>query len=197
MSTLISSPADLALRLPASTKAAQAPAEKGVYTARRRFDGTRGLAAMVLAALVAGLVVVADQVISTWADDHLLVAWVLLWLVVFAGMALFASTARRLANTAWRVLDDWSRTMAEARAEARLWDMARSDPRLMSELVQARMRECEASTAVVPLTADDFEAALAPLGMESHAPVATLSGWDRFIERLAEQRRRNMHLHYI
>jgi hypothetical protein len=195
MSTLISPSADLGLRLPSSP---DAPAEKGVYTARRRFDGTRSLAAMVLAALVAGLVVVADHFISTWADDHLLMVWVLLWVVVFAGMALFASTARRLANTAWRVLDNWSRTMAEARAEARLWDIARTDPRLMSELVQARMRECEAAnTTVAPVAADDFDAALAPLGMQAQATAATLSGWDRFIERVGEQRRRNMHLHYI
>jgi hypothetical protein len=194
MSTLTSSPADLGLRV--SNPAA--PAEKGVYKARPRFDGSRGLAAMVLAALVAGLVVVADHYISTWADDHLLAAWVLLWVVVFAGMALFASTARRLSASAWRVLDGWSRSMAEARAEARLWDMARSDPRLMSELVQARMRESEIEdSAVAQVAADDFATALAPLGMDAQAPVATLSGWDRFIERVGEQRRRNIHLHYI
>ena len=33
---------------------------------RSRFDGTRGLAALMLAAVVAALVVLADQLISRW-----------------------------------------------------------------------------------------------------------------------------------
>lgn len=190
MSTLTSPSHPLDMRLSA------APAAKGVYTPRPHFDGARGLAALLLAALVAAMVVVADRLISTWADGHLLLAWVLLWLVVFATLALFASTARSMAKRTVRVLDGWSRSMAEARAEARLWDMARQDPRLMSELVQARMRESE--DVASPVAEDDFGAALAPLGMEARVnSAARLSSWDRFVERLSEQRRANLHLHYI
>ena len=36
-----------------------------------RFDGARGLAALLLAAVVSALVVLADQLISSWTDDHL------------------------------------------------------------------------------------------------------------------------------
>jgi hypothetical protein len=150
----------------------------------------------LLAAFVAALVLVADHLISTWADDHLLMAWVALWVVVFAGLALFAGTARRLASQTLQGLDAWSRTLAEARAEARLWETARSDPRLMGELVQARMRNSDVEQTAV--LAEDFSEALAPLGLAVQGPVDTpLGGWDRFVERMGEQRRRNLHLHYI
>ena len=75
-------------------------------------ERTRGLAGMLLAAAVAALVVVADQLVSTWADGHLFLAWVALWVVVFAGMALFASTARTIAQRTVRSLDGWSQTIA-------------------------------------------------------------------------------------
>lgn len=161
----------------------------GEYRAPRHFDGARGLAAMLLAAAVAALVVVADRLVSTWADGHLLLAWVFLWVVIFAGMGLFAGTAGRLAQRMLRVLDGWSRAMAQARAEARLWDMAQSDPRLMGELVQARMRERE--------SAEDFTNALAPLGVVTELAEPRAGGWERFIEGMAQSRTRHMHLYYI
>lgn len=145
-----------------------APAERGVYRARRRFDGSRGLAAMLLAAAVAALVVVADQMISTWADGHLFLGWVALWVVIFAGSALFAGTARRMAQATLRSLDSWSKSMAEARAEARLWDLARTDPRLKAELMLAREREADLVEAQqAPAAADDYAQALAPLGLDA------------------------------
>jgi len=151
---------------------------------RRR--SVRGLAAMLLAALVAALVVVADRVINTWADEHLFLAWVVLWAVVFAAMALFADVARGLAQRLLRSLDGWSRAMAEARAEARLWDMAQSNPRLMQDLVAARQRD-----------SGDFDAALAPLGIEPLAPAPATPGWAGFAERLAAARSRQLSLYYI
>lgn len=132
----------------------------GVPSAPQRRSGARGLAALLLAAVVASLVVIADRLISTWADGHLLLAWVVLWAVVFAGMALFADVARRAAGSLLVRLDQWSRVQAERRADARLWAMARQDPRLMRELEAARQRNDGGS----------FDEALAPLGMEG--PVA-------------------------
>ena len=161
----------------------------GVYRARRHFDGARGLAALLLAAVVAALVVAADRLISTWADSHLFLAWVGLWVVIFAGSALFAGTARRLARRAMRSLDGWSQTRAQARAEARLWDLAHRDPRLMAELTQARQRDLD-----VP---PDFSDALVPLGIEAGASPVKSAGWDAFVARMAASRARNMHLHYI
>jgi hypothetical protein len=164
MSTVFSpSPASVGIA-PTSTTAVQ-----GTYRAGRRFDGSRSLAAMLLAAAVAALVVLADQMISTWADGHLFLGWVALWVVVFAGSVLFAGTARRMAQSTVRSLDSWSKSMAEARAEARLWDLARTDPRLKAELLQARARDTDAADELAaPVTApNDFSDALAPMGLDT------------------------------
>jgi hypothetical protein len=141
---------------------------RGISLARR-FDGSRSLATMLLAAAVAALVVLADQMIGTWADGHLFLGWVALWVVIFAGSALFAGTARRMAQATLRSLDSWSRSLAEARAEARLWDLARTDPRLKAELLQARARQAELADAVAAPAAaqDDFSQALSPMGMDA------------------------------
>ena len=62
-----------------------------------RFDGTRGAASLLLAAVVSALLVVANQVIDTWSEGHLLAAWMVLWLVAFAALALLTMPARRMA----------------------------------------------------------------------------------------------------
>jgi hypothetical protein len=103
----------------------------------RSFDGTKGLSAMLLAAMVAALVVVADQLIDTWADGHLMAAWVALWVVAFAAVAVFAGSARQLAVTTMNSLDAWSAKLAKQRADRRMWTVAQSDPRLMAELTAA------------------------------------------------------------
>jgi hypothetical protein len=111
-----------------------------VQAMRRDFDGTRGLSVMLLAAMAAALVVVADQLIETWVDGHLLVAWVALWLVAFAALALFSTLARNLAVKVVDALNAWSERVARARADARLWQIALTDPRLMADLNAAILR---------------------------------------------------------
>ena len=113
---------------------------EGAQTLRREFDGGKSLAAMLLAAVVAALVCVADQMIDTWADGNLLAAWVVLWAVAFAAMALFADSVRGFAARVVAALDAWSHRMALARADERLWDMAQRDPRVMAELQAAISR---------------------------------------------------------
>lgn len=178
---------------PASLGKDNASAGAGFQPARR-FDGARGLATVLLAAVVSALVVLADQMIGTWADGHLFFGWVALWVVVFAGSALFAGTARRMARATLRSLDSWSRSLAEARAEARLWDLARTDPRLKAELMQARAREAERIEALSPTSAaeaDDYSQALAPLGLDSGFS-APLRRWAN-----TEVRRRSGYLPYL
>ena len=90
---------------------------------------------------MAGLVVVvADQLIDTWADGHVFLVWVLLWAVVFAATLIFAGTARRMGQRAMLALNAWSKADAQRRAEARMWEIAKTDPRVMSELVAAQQR---------------------------------------------------------
>lgn len=101
----------------------------------------RGLAAVLLVAMVSAMVVVADQLMDTWADGHLLAAWVLLWAVGFAALALLAPAARSLAARLTVGLDGWSQRLARRRADERLWELARKDPRVMADLRAARSRQ--------------------------------------------------------
>lgn len=114
---------------------------------RKNFDTTKSLATMLLAALVAALVVVADQLIDTWADGHLLAAWVALWSVAFVAIALLAPTAKRAAVSLSAQAKAWSHRMTLAQSEARYWESAQSDPRIMAELQAAILRSEEAAPA--------------------------------------------------
>ena len=107
---------------------------------RRGFDGTKGLSAMLLAAMVAALVVVADQLIDTWADGHLLAAWVALWLVGFAALAIFAGAARKLAMAFNNVLNEWIEEAKRVNADRQLWAIAQMDSRVMADLIAAKTR---------------------------------------------------------
>lgn len=125
----------------ASTEAA-APGRAG-------FFGTRGLATLLLSAMAAAVMVVAYQVMDSAAEGHLLVLWIGLWAVAFAVLALFAGTARNLAARLKGGLDAWSQSLAEARADQRMWAVARSDPRVMSDLLAAIAHQ-EAQDEVAP-----------------------------------------------
>jgi hypothetical protein len=107
----------------------------------KNFDATRSLAAMLLAAFVAALVVVADLLIDTWADGHLLAAWVILWAVAFSALALFAPSAKRVAKLAYTTAKDWTARRALAHNEARYWESAMNDPRIMAEIQAAKLRQ--------------------------------------------------------
>ena len=104
------------------------------------FDGARGVATLMLAALVSALLVVANEVIETWSDGHLLAAWIALWLVGFAALALLAKPMRKLsihAPAAWR------RQLAarrQAAQDARMWATAQHDSRVMADILCAMGR---------------------------------------------------------
>lgn len=116
---------------------------------RQGFNTTRGLAGVLLVAMVTALVVVADQLTETWADGHLLAAWVLLWVIGFSALALLAPTARQLAGRVMHGLDGWSQRVARRRADERLWDLASKDPRVMAEIQAAATRAEEPQVAEV------------------------------------------------
>lgn len=106
----------------------------------RQFNGARGLSAVLLAAIVAALVAVADKFVTHWTDGSLLAAWMVVWLVAFLAMALFAGAARHVAA---RSLAAWQAThkrMAAARADTQLLEAARSDARVMNDLQAAITR---------------------------------------------------------
>jgi hypothetical protein len=105
---------------------------------KRNISSSRSLAGMLLTAMVAALMVVADQLIDTWADGHLLAAWVLMWVMAFTAMAFLAPAARRLASFLVARLDVWSAKVAQRRADARLWAIAQKDARMMKDIMAAR-----------------------------------------------------------
>ena len=112
----------------------------------RGFSGKRGLATLLLSAMAAAVMVVADEVMTTVAEGHLLVIWIALWAAAFVSLAVFAVPARKLANNLKVGLDDWSRTLAEARADERLWAAAKTDTRVMADLQAAASRHDEDTT---------------------------------------------------
>ena len=119
----------------------QSPATQSDKRSKRRvFDSARGLSALLLGAMVSAMVVVADQLIETWADGHLLVAWVALWLVSFTALALFAGSAHKLSNSVVDALGAMAKRRAGKRADEHLWAMAQADPRLMADLQGAMAR---------------------------------------------------------
>ena len=110
--------------------------------AYRNFDGARGLATLLLAAVVSGLLLAANQLIDTWADGHLLAAWVALWTVAFATLALAAGPIRR-AVLGVKSIDGstlyaaWSARRKARINDEKMWDYARRDSRLMAEIMHA------------------------------------------------------------
>lgn len=110
--------------------------------AYRKFDGARGLATFLLAAVVSGLLFAANQLIDTWADGHLLAAWIALWAVAFAALALAASPIRR-AVTSVKEFDGsamyaaWSARRKARIQDEKMWEYARHDNRLMADIMRA------------------------------------------------------------
>ena len=111
---------------------------------RRGFSGTRALAKLLLSAIAAAVMVVAYQIMDTLAEGHMLVIWTGLWAAAFVALAAFASTTRHLAARMKAGLDNWSRSIAQARADERLWAMAQVDARVMADLQNAMARTDQA-----------------------------------------------------
>ena len=104
-------------------------------------DGSRTLAGMLLAASLAALLVVADQVIDTWSDGHLLAGWVALWTVAFAALAFLASPLRQIAAAGASAVQRRLVLLRASRMEARMWEIAKRDPRVMDDILAAMARQ--------------------------------------------------------
>ena len=130
------------------------------------FFGTRGLAKLLLSAVVAAVMVVAYQVMDSVAEGHLLVLWTTMWAVAFVALALFAGAARRTATRLKTSLDSWSRSIAAAKADQRLWQIARTDVRVMADL-QAALTRHETEANDQPVTRDNLVPAL-PIGLRRY-----------------------------
>jgi hypothetical protein len=113
----------------------------GQSSRKRSLDSSRTMAGMLLAAVVAALMVVVNQLIDTWADGHLLVVWVALWTSAFTALALLAPPLRQLTDTFAARLARWSVGRAQQRSDSALWAFAQQDYRVMRDLQVASMRD--------------------------------------------------------
>ena len=137
MTTLVHTP------IAASTAAARAATPASTSKASRLNDDSRPLAGMLLAAVMAALLVAADHVIDNWADGHLLAAWVALWTVTFAALALLTSPLRKLANTGARWFSNYRTARAARLEEEEMWELARHDHRVMADIRMASIRQTQ------------------------------------------------------
>jgi hypothetical protein len=101
------------------------------------YDGARGLAALLLAAVVSAMLVVANQVIDTWTDGHLMAGWIALWVIAFGALALLGMPTRRIANGLRSAVQAWSVRRKQSRADARMWELALGDARVMADISRA------------------------------------------------------------
>ena len=108
---------------------------------RRVRASARGLSSALLATVLSALIVAADRMVDAWSGGGLALALLVLWLVVFAGLVLFArATARfslRLAR-AWRA---WSDEAAQEHADTQLMELARKDARVLADVNAALKRD--------------------------------------------------------
>ena len=109
----------------------------------RSFDGARGTATLMLAAVVSALLVIANEVVETWTEGHLLVAWIALWAIGFAALALFAEPARHLGARVRVGLKNWAAARRQADADHKLWQVALTDARVMADLSRAMSAAAE------------------------------------------------------
>lgn len=118
-------------------------AAQALNDSARNFDGARGTASLLLAAFVSALLVVANQLVDTWTDGHLLAAWVMLWAVAFAALAVFASPARRVGQAVREGLRGWAAARRQAVEDERLWQIALTDARVMADLSRAMSQDAD------------------------------------------------------
>jgi len=109
-------------------------------------EGTssRALASLLLAAGVAALVVLADQLLDSWAERHEVASWLVLWGIAVVAIALLRGVTLYAARNAMGALDSWSASMAKRRADERRWSIAQTDPRMMADLQSALTRSSAA-----------------------------------------------------
>ena len=112
--------------------------------------GKRGLMALLLGAITVAFMSIAYLVMDSVAEGHVMVLWIGFWALAFAVLVLFGGTSARLGARLLAGLDGWSRSLAEARADRRLWAMAQGDAHLMAVLQAALLRK-EALAEDTPL----------------------------------------------
>ncbi len=93
-----------------------------------------------------------------------------------------------------QAFDRWTESNAMSRADARVWDIARSDPRIMADLMYARMRD-DSEAPVESATAATVATTVPALPLQDAVQMVRQSrqrvagqGWGRVIEDAYQNR---------
>ncbi|MDF1483923.1 hypothetical protein PY257_01765 [Ramlibacter sp. H39-3-26] len=105
------------------------------------FNGARGAATLLLAAVVSALLVVANSVIGAWTDGHLLAAWVALWVVGFAALALLNAPLRRAGGRINAGFKAWRLARKQMAEDEKTWSLALTDAHMMADISRAMSRD--------------------------------------------------------
>ncbi len=93
---------------------------------------------LVLAAIVAAVVVGANQLIDSVAGgSHWIAGWALLWAVAFVAIALLAAPARNITGSLRAARATWAEEHHRAQQDDKTWEMALRDSRVMADLNRA------------------------------------------------------------
>jgi hypothetical protein len=84
--------------------------------------------------LVAALLVVANQVIDTITDGHLFAAWIGLWALGFAAMALLMDPVFAMVSQLRQAFAQWRTAQRLAAQDEKLWNLALQDSRVMADI---------------------------------------------------------------
>ena len=100
-----------------------------VKSLRQRLQGESGLATLLVTVAALSLVASIYEIVETSPEGQLLAAWVVFWI---AGTALILGTRKYVG----RMVQAWKR----AEQDARMWEVAHADPRVMADIRCARSR---------------------------------------------------------
>lgn len=103
----------------------------------RTLNAARAGSSLLLAAVVAAVLVVADKVMDSWTDGNLLIAWMVLWVLAFAALALLAAPSRRAAAALQAAFKSLHERRIRAVQDEQYWQTALSDPRIMADIRRA------------------------------------------------------------
>lgn len=122
--------------------------------ARGRLNGARGLAAVLLAAVVAAILVVVDRMVTNLQDGEMLAVWAVVSALFFVALAVGANALRPLGarlSASWKLAAE---RRANARADAQFMAYAAFDPRVMHDLQAAITRYESANPEAAPAAAE-------------------------------------------
>ena len=112
--------------------------EAAAENLKSTFTGKGVGQSLVLAAIVAAVVVVANRLVDSVAGgSHWIAGWALLWAVAFVAIALLAAPARNLSSSLRALSTTWSQEHRRAAEDEKTWEAALRDSRIMADLNRA------------------------------------------------------------